>query len=251
MKPSSDTPVVPREPTVRKRLSRCFIIFLLGNAIVFVGYRSCVWHAQWAISRIGGQTVTDPPPVYFDLAYSTKMPANIRPWFTSRFGHWLFSQFPVIYAVDLRGVSDPDAVAEALQIATGLDHVTELVLYRSAVRDEHLGIVARGFPRLRSLKINETLIGDSGIAHLSGNTTLVHLNVHRTAVTNSCVQSICGMPRLKELNVAETRITSLEQLRKANPACYITTTLVTRVQTTDKQRSLNRLRYLFTPASAM
>lgn len=237
MKPSSSTPgPVPSEPTVRQRLYRCFVLLLFGNAIVFIGYRSCVWHAQWAINRVGGHTVTGPPPVYSDLAYTTKTPASIRVFLTSRFGKWLFSQFPVIYAVDLRGVSDPDAVAEALQIATDLDHVTELVLYKSAVRDEHLAIVASGFPRLRSLKINETLVGDSGIAHLSGIVTLLHLNAQRTAVTNSCVKSICGIPHLKELNVAETRITSLEQLRKANPACYITTTLVTRSQTTDRQR---------------
>lgn len=238
MKPSSDTPVaVPRELTARQRIYHCLVVLLLGNAIAFVAYRSCVWHAQWAIYRLGGQTVTGTPPIYFDLAYTTKTPANIRPLLTSRFGHWVFSQFPVIYSVDLRGVSDPDAVAEALQIATGLDHVTELVLYKSAVRDEHLGIVAKGFPRLQSLKINETLIGDSGIAHLSGNVTLRHLNAQRTAVTNSCVRSLCGLPQLKELNVAETGITSLEPLRKENPACYITTQLVTRARTTDRQRS--------------
>lgn len=238
MKPTSNTlGPVPCEPTVRQRLYRSLVLLLLGSAIAFFGYRSCVWHSQWAINRLGGHTVTGPPPIYSDLAYTTKTPANIRAFLTSRFGHWLISQFPVIYAVDLRGISDPDAVAEALQIATHLDHVTELVLYRSAVRDEHLSIVAKGFPQLRNLKINETFIGDSGIAHLSGNATLLHLNVQRTAVTNSCVQWICGMPHLKELNVAETRITSLEQLRKANPACYITTTLVTRRQTTDRQRS--------------
>ena len=241
MKPSAKTPgAVPRESNVRERLYRCFALLLLGNAIALVAYRSCVWQTQWAINRLGGQTVTGPPTVYSDLAYTAKVPANIRVFLTSRFGHWLFSQFPVIYAVDLRGVSDPDAVAAALQIAANLDHVTELVLYKSAVRDEHLAIVAKGFPQLRSLKLNETLVGDSGIAHLSGNATLLHLNAQRTAVTNSCVQSFCGMPHLKELNVAETRITSLDQLRTANPTCYITTDLVTRRQTTDQQRMLNR-----------
>ena len=237
MKDSSHTPgTVARELTVRQRLYRSLVFLLLGHAVTFVGYRSCVWHTQWTIYRVGGHTVTGPPPIYSDLAYTAKTPTNIRALCTSRLGHWLFSQFPVIYAVDLRGVSEPDAVAEALQIAASLDHVTELILYQSAVRDEHFGIVATGFPQLRSLKVNETSIGDSGIAHLSGNVTLLQLNLQRTAITNTCVQSICRMPHLKELNVAETRITSLEQLRKTNPACYITTSLVTRSNTTDMQR---------------
>lgn len=157
MKPSSNTPcLAPREPTERQRLYRFLLLLLLGNAFAFLVYRSCVWHTQWQINGLGGQTVTGPPPVYSDLASTAKTPATIRVFLTSRFGHWFFSQFPVIYVVDLRGVSDPDVVAEALQIAKDLDHVTELVLYKSAVRDEHLAIVAGGFPQLRSLKVNET-----------------------------------------------------------------------------------------------
>lgn len=238
MRPSSGNPgAVPHQLTARQRLFRCLVLLLLGNAVVFVAYRSSVWHARWAIARLGGQTVTGPPPVYFELAQTTKTPTSIRPLFTSRFGHWLFSQFPVIYSVDLRSVSDPDAIAKALQIATGLDHVTELVLYNSAVRDEHLSIVAKGFPRLHSLKINQTSIGDSGIARLSGNATLLHINAQHTEVTNSCLRTLCGMPQLRELNVAETRITSLEPLREANPGCYITVEPVTLARSTDKQRS--------------
>lgn len=237
MKPSSSTPIAaPRELTARQRLFRYSLLLLLGNAIPLIACRSPVWHTQRAINRLGGQTVTGPPPVYFDIAYNATSLANIRPLLTSRFGHWLFSQIPVIYSVDLRGVSDPDAVAAALQIAAGLDHVSELVLCKSAVRDEHLGIVAAGFPRLHSLKINETSIGDTGIVHLSGKATLRHINMQRTAVTNSCVRSLCEIPGLKELNVAETRVTSLEPLRKANPACCITTELVTLARSTDKQR---------------
>lgn len=237
MKPSSSTPIAaPRELTARQRLFRYGLLLLLGNAIPFIACRSPVWDTQRAINRLGGQTVTGPPPVYFDLASDATTKANIRALLTSRFGHWVFSQFPVIYSVDLRGVSDPDAVAEALQIAASLDHVSELVLCKSAVRDEHLGVVAEGFPRLHSLKINETSIGDSGIAYLSGNTLLRHINLQRTAVTNSCVRSLCKMPRLKELNVAETRVTSLEPLRNANPACCITTELVTLARSTDRQR---------------
>lgn len=211
--------------------------------MAFVAYRSCIWHAQWAISRLGGQTITGPPPYGYSPEYTTKTPLNIRRLLTSRVGQWLLSQFPVIYSIDLRGITDTNAVAEALQIGAGHDHVKELVLYKSAVRDEHLGIVARNFPRLSSLKINETMIGDCGIAHLSGNTTLLHLNVQRTAVTNSCVRSLCEMPNLRELNVAETELSSFEQLREVNPACYITTQLVTCSRTADKQRvSLSRKR---------
>ncbi len=238
MKLFLDTPgAAPHQRTAPQRLFRCLVVLLLGNAVAFVAYRSSVWHTRALINRLGGQTVTGPPPVYLELAYGTNAPAYIRPLLTSRFGHWLFCQIPVIYSVDLRAVSDPDAIAEALQIASGLDHVRELVLYNSAVRDEHLSIVAKGFPRLHSLKINRTSIGDSGIAQLSGNSTLLHINAQQTAVTNSCLRTLSGMPQLRELNVAETGITSLAPLRKANPRCHITFAPVTLSRTTDKQRA--------------
>ncbi len=223
--------------TVRQRILRCITRLMLGNAIIFIGYRLMVWNTERAINRLGGQTMTGPPPGYSDLAYASKTPAVIRSFVVSRFGRWLGSQFPVIYVVDLRRVSDPDAITQALHHAAGLKHVYEVVLYKSAAQDEHLRIIAAAFPGLRSLKINETSIGDSGIAQLSRHKTLAHLNVQRTAVTDISVSSFCTMPRLRELNIGETRITSIEQLHRSNPVCIVTTKLTTLNRTTDKQRT--------------
>jgi hypothetical protein len=231
----------PRQLTVRQRVSRCFTVLMLGNAIIFIGYRFTVWHTEWTIGRLGGQTVTGPPPGYSDLAYSTKTPGSIRVVLCSPFGRWLGSQFRVIYAVDLRRVSDPDAISKALGVSAGHKHVREIVLYKSAVQDEHLSIIANAFPGLRSLKINETIVGDSGIAQLLRHKTLTHLNVQRTAVTDMSVSSFCTMPRLKELNIGETSITSIEDLRRANPCCIITTELTTLKRTSDKQRTSRRI----------
>ena len=132
----------PRQLTVRQRVFRCFTVLMLGNAIIFIGYRFTVWHTEWTIGRLGGQTVTGPPLGYFDVADNPKTPGSIRAVLHSRFGRWLGSQFPVIYVVDLRRVSDPDSIAKALHVAAGHKHVNELVLYKSAVQDEHLSIIA-------------------------------------------------------------------------------------------------------------
>jgi hypothetical protein len=105
------------------------------------------------------------------------------------------------------------------------------------VQDEHLRIVATAFPKLRSLKINETSISDSGLVHLANHKTLTHLNVQRTAVTNASVPLFSSMPRLKELNIAETSITSLDELRKSRSIFRVTTELVTIRSATDRQHS--------------
>ena len=228
---------VPREMTVRRRLFRCLLVLMLGHFIVFVGYRFTLWQAEKSISRLGGRTVTGSLPGYDRLAYSSETPACIRALAGSPVGKWLWTQWPVIYEVDLRKVSDPEAVSEALQIAAGHEYISDLVLYRSAVQDEHLRIVAKAFPKLRSLKVNETSIGDSGIAHLSRHETLTHLNVQQTAVTNASVPLLAAMPRLKELNIAETSITSLDELYCSRSIFRVTTELVTLRNGTDRQRA--------------
>jgi hypothetical protein len=239
---TSKTPgEAPRELTVKQRIFRCFTVLMLGNAIIFIGYRFTVWHTEWTINRLGGQTIVGALPGYFNLAVSTKTPGSVRAILCSRFGRWLGSQFPVIYVVDLRRVSDPDAISKALGVSAGHKHVREIVLYKSAVQDEHLSIIAAAFPGLRCLKINETSVGDSGIAKLVRHKTLTHLNVQRTAVTDMSVSSFCTMPRLMELNIGETSITSIEDLRRANPRCIITTELTTLKRTTDKQRTFRKI----------
>ena len=149
----------------------------------------------------------------------------------------MFSQFPIIHTVDLRGVSDPADVTSSLSLASGHGCVTNLILYKSAVRDQHLANVKSEFPDLTCLKINDTQIGDSGIAHLSGHPTLQHINVQRTAITDASVPVLSTFPRLKELNVGETKITSFQQLRELLSSCYVTNKLVTRSQTTDRYRT--------------
>lgn len=228
---------VPCEMAVRQRLYRCLLVLMLGYFIVFVGYRFSVWHTEKSISSLGGRTVTGALSGYDHLAYSSETPAGIRALAGSPVGKWLWTQWPVIYEVDLRKVSNPEAVSQALQIAAGHESISDLVLYRSAVQDDHLRIVAAAFPKLRSLKINETSIGDSGIAHLANHKTLTHINVQRTAVTNASVSLFATMPRLKELNIAETSITSLDELHRSRSNFYATTELVTLRSSTDRQRT--------------
>jgi hypothetical protein len=106
---------VPCEMAVRQRLYRCLLVLMLGYFIVFVGYRFSVWHTEKSISSLGGRTVTGALPGYDHLAYSSETPAGIRALAGSPVGKWLWTQWPVIYEVDLRKVSNPEAVSQALR----------------------------------------------------------------------------------------------------------------------------------------
>jgi hypothetical protein len=227
---------VVAERSRKRRLVPYTIILLIGCLILCFAYRGGLWYERVRISELGGTTVTGPAPIYHKLAYTTRLPEFVRYACASKLGRWIFCQFPVIYAVDLRRVRDKQAVESALQIAKEFDHVTELVLYQSAVTDEHLAILKTGFPKLERLKINETKITDVGIRHLRNLPELQLINAQRTAITNGSVSDLAAIRRLKELNIAETQITSVQPIRDAHPMCYINHRLVTVTQSTDFHR---------------
>jgi len=225
-----------RKTSHNRRLSRYVVVLLIVLFAAFFLYRGGQWQSRAEIARLGGSTSTGSHPVYAKLAYDTRTPKLIRDACTSEFGRWVFSQFPVVYSVDLRGLRDRDAVESALHIAKNFDHVTELTLYQSAVTDDHLAILGAGFPRLERLKINETAITDAGVTHLRDLPELRMINAQRTALTNAAVGDLAAMRWLRELDIAETRITSVKQIRDAHPMCFINHRLVTLTQSTDHHR---------------
>ena len=212
------------------------LLFLVTAVVPLCIFRGSLSYRATQISRLGGTITTGPPPIYAELAYSTKYPKLVRQTCTSAFGRWVFSQCPVVYSVDLRSIPSGEAVKSALQIASGFDHVREITLYQSAATDDHLEIVADGFPKLQRLKLNETAITDAGIKHLRKLPELQLLNAQRTALTDAAVPDLAAIHQLKELSVAETSITSVQPIRDAHPLCHINHQLVTRTATTDDHR---------------
>jgi hypothetical protein len=209
----------------------CVVVFAIVGTIG--GIRVWVLHAQEQIHALGGTTMVGPPPIYYTLKGHRWSPQVIQQFLKSDTGHWVFSRFPVVYRVDLRGVRDEAAIESALQLAKNCSNIRELVLYKSAVTDKHLKILRGGFSRLESLKINETGITDRGIAELRHLSQLRLLNAQRTLITNAAVPDLIAIPRLKELSIAETQITDGYKVRKAHRMCVVNDRLVTLEHTTD------------------
>ena len=214
------------------------IIILLPHCV----YRISLWHKQAQMTRLGGTIITGHPPIYSQLAYSSHSPRFVREACFSKGGQWIFSQFPVVYGIDLRRVGEQDDVDSALRIMMGFDGITQITFYQSAVTDEHLALLAAAFPKLKQLKINETAITDVGIGHLCDLPELQLLNAQRTALTDTAVPALAAIRQLKELNIAETQITSVQPIRNANPSCYINHQLVTKSHSTDYHRISGQLR---------
>lgn len=237
-KPDTDGTGPHRKPRTRKqRLRRYVLIFLVANILLLVLFRMPFWLTQSRIQALGGCSETAPPPIAFRLANTNTLPSPLRSVCASSAVQWVFSQWPVIVAIDLRGVDDADGIARVLRAHLTTKHVRELVLYGSGVEDHHMKLVRDGFPKLHALKVNDTRITDSGVSELQGHPTLRHLNLQQTLVTDSSIPFFRTMPRLKELNLGGTGITSIESLPNGVPGFFVTTELVTRDRTTDRIRS--------------
>lgn len=221
----------------KQRLRRYLLVFLVAHILLLLLCRMPFWLTQSRIQALGGSTATGLPPIYFKLAITSALPSPLKAFCGSASGRWIFSQWPVIYRVDLRGVSDPEEIRRVLEANSVFGNVTELVLYRSGVEDRHMQLVREGFPQLHSLKVNDTNITDAGVAELQGHPKLRHINLQQTLITDSSLPYFNTMPKLKELNLGETGVTSIQSLRGRGPFFSVTTELVTRGRTTVRIRS--------------
>ena len=152
----------------------------------------------------------------------------------------LFQQFPSVHSIDFRNVDQPQAVTSMLKIAANYPRLRELILYRSAVNDQHLATLEQGFQHLHWLSLNKTNITDGGIQHLRNLPRLQQLNLQRTGITNRSVPDLAAIPRLKELSIGETRISNIQPILNAHPACWLNREVVTRKKTTDYNRTHSR-----------
>lgn len=225
---------------VRKLMLWLLILLFLVLLVPFCIFRFSIHQRQARIEHLGGKLAIGPPALYHEIIYPKyhrdKYPDFIQKAVKSDFGHWVFSQFPDGWSIDLRGISNPNDVEAALRAASYFENVREITLYRSGATDDHLKIVASEFPNLVRLKINETAITDVGISHMRDHPTLQQINAQRTLITDASIADLASIRRLKELNIAETKITSVQPILDAHSMCRITDQLVTRKNTTDVQK---------------
>ena len=57
------------------------------------------------------------------------------------------------------------------------------------------------------INLNETLIDDASLAHLTGLTSLTRLNLRRTKITDAGLTHITGLTKLEQLFLPGTRVT--------------------------------------------
>jgi hypothetical protein len=94
-----------------------------------------------------------------------------------------------------------------------------------AVSDEQLSIV-RELADIESLRLAYTEIGDAGLRHLKGSTSLRELDAYRTPVTDDCMAIVGSLRNLERLNLSETavgdaglgRLTQLSELQRISLA---------------------------------
>jgi hypothetical protein len=214
----------------RPRLFQVGLLFLCLLLIIlpYVLYRVPGEHGIRRIQSVGG-IVTTGRPTGFLYDYSKRhLPTFVV---ESKLFERLF--VPGVYAVDLRNVSDPDHVMIALKAAASFPSITSITLYQSGANDRHVALIARQFPAVTDLKLNETSISDAAIAQLPSLERLRALNIQRTAVTDAAIEDLLAIPRLKELIIAQTQITDVARLRTR---CRVIDQLVTRTRTVDYHR---------------
>ncbi|MGL4553064.1 MAG: protein kinase domain-containing protein, partial [Gemmataceae bacterium] len=104
-------------------------------------------------------------------------------------------------AQDNRHVSDA-----GLAPFQGCEHLTTLVLYRTAVTDAGLAHF-KGCKGLTTLHLMDTAVGDAGLANFEGCTRLTYLALLGTRVTDAGLAHFKGCKGLNCLQLIDTRVT--------------------------------------------
>ena len=232
-------PKNPKSRWYRRRIVRCILWSSLGFLLPVIGYSGLLKYQVWQIESLGGTVKSWHSPLQQDLQ-SGRYSQLAKFVSKSAVAECLFQQFPSVHSIDFRNVDQPQAVTSMLKIAANCPRLRDLILYRSAVNDQHLATLAQGFQHLHRLSLNETKITDTGIQHLRNLPRLQQLNLQRTNITNKSIPDLAAIPRLKELSVGETGITNIQPILNAHPGCWVNREIVTRKKTTDYYKTHSR-----------
>jgi len=112
------------------------------------------------------------------------------------------------------GAGDAFTDTDLAAIAPLAPFIVEADLSRTGITDGGMATVAT-WPALRRLRVDHTVIGDSGVRALNGLAELALLNLFGTQITATSVETLLAMPALTTLFVGET---SLDQAALARLA---------------------------------
>jgi len=88
------------------------------------------------------------------------------------------------------------------------DRVNAVHLDGSTIGDSDLDdLKLKELASLKLLSLNDTGVGDAGLAHLSGLTSLRILHLNKTQITDAGLAHLKGIPNLEELDIRETQVT--------------------------------------------
>jgi hypothetical protein len=159
--------------------------------------------------------------VYFDFQWHQGSPvADAAPpeaaWARRLVGDDMLNR---AVAVDLRGVEQPDTVAESLLLLPYLYHINAA---NTPLSDASLDVLRR-MPGLTELDLQGTRVTDAGIANLASLTRLITISLARTAISDRSLLILAGLRRLRHLDLSGTPVTiaALTRFRVQWPQCRV------------------------------
>ena len=117
-------------------------------------------------------------------------------------------------------LAEAAAVTETgLKELAGLTKLEDLDLWATGATDATMKEVVAKFKNLKALSLQQTQVGDEGLAALAGLENLERLDLSETQVTDESVDVLKGLPNLKSLTLKNTAITAggVAELEEANP----------------------------------
>ncbi len=123
----------------------------------------------------------------------------------------------------LLSLSDTQISDKGICGLSGLAGVEGLRLHSTDISDEALRCVLKNFPRLKSLNLGYTQIGDEGVKALGNLPDIEILYLEGTRITDQGLTTLANCKKLRELELAGTAVTpkGIAQLKRALPGCEV------------------------------
>ncbi|MHB8973514.1 MAG: leucine-rich repeat domain-containing protein [Pirellulaceae bacterium] len=215
--PAKPNPAAPRKPRVAFRvvLGILLVVGMLSGWAA-MGRQKAGKQAE-AIERL----LQAGARVYFDYQWKQGSPvADAVPpeaaWVRRLLGDDMLNR---AVAVDLRGVEQPDTVANSLLLLPYLYHVNAA---NTPLSDAALDVLRR-MPGLTELDLQGTRITDASSTNLARVTQLTTLSLARTTISDRSLPILAGLQHLQRLDLSGTPVTiaPLNRFRTQLPKCQV------------------------------